>query len=555
MTLYTFDDITRHRRCPYEFRLDRKADVWRITAEECMGMAVRDAVLACEHRRVLENRPVDADYAKALFWESWDRHLQDVAPVPEDTMGLIRYGERCMEGYLRSWRRYEVREIAAVGMSGTIPLRDGDEILVSADEVMVRGSSATVCRYMCDPRLGSSSELSSDARMLLAAKWALDNISGCRSVRMRWIYLTAGTVTEATARRESISSALSYVADAVYDMSSERTPLPRESEHCLECPYMRTCPRKIHELMLSGDPSKMSLDEGVRLVDAYAEMQEKIDALRARQRELEARRDAIGESLIAYADANGFMSVKGHGYKALVRHETKAELPEDKTYIIEALRASGLYESRSMPNYPRIRADIAKGVADPRIAGHATVTEVGKVYLRRSGRSVQEHQHPGDRDLDAVPEGPAAVLLRKALGRTLELGQERHLGVPGDILRADHHVHRVIGPQGPGVEDAGPHGQNLAVRHCQASHRRRVGEVHPRAGLHERIGGGEGVPGLVPVPADRRDEYPDVGARYDRLLDGVVHLVVGDQEREREVQPVPRLRYYLGVPVEHGHPG
>ena len=175
MTLYTFDDITRHRRCPYEFRLDRKADVWRITAEECMGMAVRDAVLACEHRRVLENRPVDADYAKALFWESWDRHLQDVAPVPEDTMGLIRYGERCMEGYLRSWRRYEVREIAAVGMSGTIPLRDGDEILVSADEVMVRGSSATVCRYMCDPRLGSSSELSSDARMLLAAKWALDN--------------------------------------------------------------------------------------------------------------------------------------------------------------------------------------------------------------------------------------------------------------------------------------------------------------------------------------------------------------------------------------------
>lgn len=372
---------------------------------------------------------------------------------------------------------------------------------------------------------------------------------------MRWIYLTAGTVTEATARRESISSALSYVADAVSDMSSERTPLPRESEHCLECPYMRTCPRKIHELMLSGDPSKMSLDEGVRLVDAYAEMQEKIDALRARQRELEARRDAIGESLIAYADANGFMSVKGHGYKALVRHETKAELPEDKTYIIEALRESGLYDSLSMPNYPRIRADIAKGVADPRIAGHATVTEVGKVYLRRSGRSVQEHQHPGDRDLDAVRKGPAAVLLGKALGRALEFCHERLLGVPRHILGADDHVHRVIGPKGPGVEDAGPHGQHPAVRHRQASHRRRVGEVHPRAGLHERVGGGEGVPRLVPVPADRRDEYPDVCARDDRLLDGVVHLVIGDQEREREVQPVPRLRYYLGVPVEHRQPG
>ena len=37
-----------------------------------------------------------------------------------------------------------------------------------------------------------------------------------------------------------------------------------------------------------------------------------------------------------------------------------------------------------MPNYPRLRSDIAKGVADPEVASLATVVPVDKVYYRRT---------------------------------------------------------------------------------------------------------------------------------------------------------------------------
>lgn len=383
MTVYTLGDLARLRRCPYEFALDRRTGVWRITSSECLQMAIRDAVLESERRRVTEGRAVDADTARSFFWESWDRHFADVFPQSGDTMGLIRFGERCMDGYTRLCVRDDVRNVAAIGVSGSVPLPGGDELVVSMDSVVVHGSTATVCVYVPEPRIRTSAELAEDRDMRACAYWVLGNVSGCDRVRMRWMFLGSGTVTEASASRRAIESAVHEVADLVAE-ARVPDPLPRESDHCPECPYLRTCPRKIHELMVASDPSHMSMDEGVRLVDEYAEVQEKIEALRSRQRMLEAKRDAVSDAIVAFADANGFMSVTGHGCKALVRHERRVELPEDKTEVVRVLRETGLYDGISMPNYPRLRSEIAKGTADPRVAELATVTEVGKVYFKRA---------------------------------------------------------------------------------------------------------------------------------------------------------------------------
>ena len=43
MSVITLGDMSRYLRCPYEFQLDRRSGVWRITAGECMDMSVRDA--------------------------------------------------------------------------------------------------------------------------------------------------------------------------------------------------------------------------------------------------------------------------------------------------------------------------------------------------------------------------------------------------------------------------------------------------------------------------------------------------------------------------------
>ncbi|MBR7124758.1 MAG: hypothetical protein IKC93_07855 [Candidatus Methanomethylophilaceae archaeon] len=127
----------------------------------------------------------------------------------------------------------------------------------------------------------------------------------------------------------------------------------------------------------------MMRDTGVGLVDEYAELQERIDALKRRLSDLEKRRDAVSERIVSYADSNGFISLKGHGCSALVRHEKRVELPEDKGPITDALHSHGLYDRYSMPNWARIRAEIAKGTMHHDIADMAEVSGNPKVYFKR----------------------------------------------------------------------------------------------------------------------------------------------------------------------------
>ncbi len=67
----------------------------------------------------------------------------------------------------------------------------------------------------------------------------------------------------------------------------------------------------------------------------------------------------------------------------MIRHERKAELPHDKIGVIARLKETGQYETLSMPNYSRIRSDIVKGTADPKIVEMANIAEIDKIYVKK----------------------------------------------------------------------------------------------------------------------------------------------------------------------------
>ncbi len=119
------------------------------------------------------------------------------------------------------------------------------------------------------------------------------------------------------------------------------------------------------------------------LADKYLDLENKKQALKNRIELLEAEQDALKARIVAYSDSKGYMSLKGQDGKILIRHERKAELPQDKTKIIERLKDTGEYESVSMPNYSRLRADIVKGTADPVIIAMANISKVDKIYVKK----------------------------------------------------------------------------------------------------------------------------------------------------------------------------
>lgn len=385
MSVTTFRDIARFRRCPYAYRMDRRSGSERITLSECTELSVHDAVLYADFKRLKEGR-VDRDDVMSLFWDSWDRHFPDVYPETSDTLAQIRYGERCIDNHLRGDARRRPEEVVAVGVSGTLDLPGGLQVLVGIDMIRGSGSTAFVCNYRYEPGLRSAAELSADAEMRMCALWVMRNLSGYDRVVMRWEFLGSGMSTECRASRADLESSAAELSTMISAMDADGDILPRETDYCRVCPHVRMCPRFAHEISLDADPGAMSVDDGVRLVDEYTDLQEKIDALKRRQEALATKQKVIADRIVEFADSNGFIAVTGHSGKVLVRHEKKVELPEDKTAIIERLRETGKYDLLSMVNYSRLRSDIARGEADPEIEAMADVYDVPKLYLRRKTR-------------------------------------------------------------------------------------------------------------------------------------------------------------------------
>ena len=379
MTSFTFRDLRDYGRCPYAYRLDRtEAFPDKITLQECLDISVKDTISQFSRSRIMGDRMKDEKVLEA-FWKHWDENFPKVYnPRREDPMRHIRLGEKCIRNFVYQSTRFGAADIIASHMEGTLRLYGKDEILIDIEEVGRSGTTAYITRYITDTKMLSKEDLKGDHEMKVSAFWAMENLSA-RDVVMRWVFLVQSTVTELKANRKVCEESLYHAASLAMEISKDREPLPRETVYCQDCPYQSRCPRFIHELSVRDNGN----DEGVELANRYLDLEEKKQALRNRIGLLEAEQDAVKAKIVAYSDSRGYMSLKGDSGKILIRHEKKAELPADKTAVIERLKETGQYDELSMVNYSRLRSDIVKGIADPKIIGMSTVSDIDRIYIKR----------------------------------------------------------------------------------------------------------------------------------------------------------------------------
>ncbi len=379
MSLATFEDLESFRRCPYAYRLDRtEAYPDKLTLQECLDRSVSETIHRFSRSRILGDR-MKEDKVLDVFWSEWDSNVVKVYnPVREDTMSYIRVGEKCIRNFMYQSTRFGAADIVASRMEGTVELPGRNSIAICIDEVGRRGTTAYITKYVTDMEVMSKEQLAADLEMKVSALWAMDNL-GAREIVMRWSFLVAGLFTDIPAYRGDCEQAAAAVSQLISQMSTVKDPLPRESDYCPICPYQSRCPRFLHELSVR----QSGPDEGVELTNKYLDLEAKKQALRNRMDLLDAEQDALRARIVAFSDSKGFMSLVGDNGKILIRHENKAELPQDKTLVIKRLKETGEYDELSMPNYSRLRADVAKGIADPVIIGMSNISRIDKIYVRK----------------------------------------------------------------------------------------------------------------------------------------------------------------------------
>jgi hypothetical protein len=121
------------------------------------------------------------------------------------------------------------------------------------------------------------------------------------------------------------------------------------------------CPSWKHEYELKEKtPEEFKDDDGVKMVDEYAEID-------AKEKELKARKEELKKQLIAFAEQKGVDAIFGTEKKVSVKPYLEVTIPEDKAGFIELLKEKGIYEEVSMISYPRLNSLILKKQIDPEV--------------------------------------------------------------------------------------------------------------------------------------------------------------------------------------------
>ncbi len=387
MAVLSFKDLREYRACPRAYMLSVASDCWRMSLQDCLDAAVRRTMSYADGRRVMGRRATRAEML-AKYRQEWGACMEDTSPGEgQDVAEFFRQGEDCVRRMADFMDASDGSEIVAFDVHGVQSLPFGTSVRISIDEVYRRGGSTVVCKYITAPDEGLRKELSSDVEARVSALWAMYSLPGADRMVLQWRFLRTGDETECFVRKPSMEEAAKRLSEEISRVAQDQAFPPVLDDSCRDCPHRSHCEAYLSTLRRKEAMPKGAVDD---LVREYAELDEKVVALRLRLEMLESRRDAVKAKLVGYADSAGSDVVDGNGVSIDIMRYKRANLPKDKTAVIKRLKDTGQYDAVSMVNYSRLRSDIVKGVADPEIARMALITEDIRVRVRRrQGRSIR----------------------------------------------------------------------------------------------------------------------------------------------------------------------
>jgi DNA-binding transcriptional MerR regulator len=241
-----------------------------------------------------------------------------------------------------------------------------------------------VCDYKTNSRMKDQEEADSDRQLAMYSIWVKDKFKDAKSVKLIWHMLAFNkdAISERTDKQlkelqEEVVNLIKEIEKATKENNFPR----KQSALCDYCVYKEQCPSFKHEAELDKieDAEKFKENEGVKLVDEFSEIKNKLQELTKRQVEL-------GGSLIDYAKQFGVDIIYGSNMKTSIKEIEKILLPEDekeKAKFVQLLKDKGLWEEFSMICYPKINSKVLKGEMDKDLKKMINIEKDWRVTLSK----------------------------------------------------------------------------------------------------------------------------------------------------------------------------
>jgi len=197
--------------------------------------------------------------------------------------------------------------------------------------------------YKTGSSLSSQEELDNDRQLAMYSQWVRQNFKDFNKVRLVWHFLAFDKEMDSYRTKEELENLRKEILSQIAEIESTGDFPANVTRLCDWCLYKSICPMWKHEVELEEKPENEYLnDPGLKLVDAYTELKEKIDTNR---KEAEGELEKIRDALIAFSEKEGVQVVTGSESKISVKAYETIKLPgkntKERNELIDTLKKLG----------------------------------------------------------------------------------------------------------------------------------------------------------------------------------------------------------------------
>ena len=327
------------------------------TIETYLGSMVHEALEKLYRDKRFE-KLMSLEELLAYFNKLWEENWKDSIIIVKKDYTADNYrkmGERQLTDYYNQHKPFDQGRIIGLETQDFLPLDQQGQYKfhIRIDRLMDMGDGLyEVHDYKTGSSLSKQEELDKDRQLAMYSQWVRQNFKDFKKVRLVWHFLAFDKEMDSYRTKEELEKLKAQIMAQIAEIESTEDFPANVTWLCDWCLYNSICPLWKHEVELEEKPENEYLnDPGLKLVDAYAGLKEKIDTY---HKEAEAQLEKIREALIAFSEREGVQVVTGSESKISVKAYETSKLPgkntKERSELIDTLKKIGRLEEVSSFN-------------------------------------------------------------------------------------------------------------------------------------------------------------------------------------------------------------
>lgn len=334
MPIYSHSRLSTFETCPLQYKIGY---IDKIKREE-EGI---EAFLGSRFHETMDKLYEDLkckvytlDEVLSYFEKLWNKEYTDNVIITRKDRTAEDYkniGRKCIEAYYKRYKPFNQGRVLGLEKQVFVDLKgDGNYKVQGYIDRITQADDDTyeIHDYKTSGYIPEQKYLDGD-RQLALYQIAIQNMwNDVKKTKLVWHFVAFDKEMSSTRSQEQLDALKKDVVGLIDRIENTKEFLPQESALCKWCVYPDLCPKKKHLYKVEALPVNEYLDDdGVKLVDTYADLAIEKKKLQGEIYKIEEEMDKVKEAAIKYSEKEEADVIRGRNSKLKVTERTKVSSP------------------------------------------------------------------------------------------------------------------------------------------------------------------------------------------------------------------------------------